>query len=141
MAMISAEKAERYADECEKYIAENHCPTSDAASIRGKLGHARSFQWGRYGSAALRPFQERQMSGRHGGLNHALRSALRWWTREMREHKPKAMPFNTQGMPLHVTISDGEGSGSVGVSYHKPRDESWRVKCTRWDVPQQIRSL
>ena len=49
--MISAEKAVRYAEECEVFVAADKRPTSEAASLRGKLGQARASN----GGAMARP--------------------------------------------------------------------------------------
>ena len=51
------------------------------------------------------------------------------------------MPIDVENLQLHITISDGEGTGNVGVSYHKPREASWVVQYTRWEVTSQIRKL
>ena len=51
----------------------------------------------------------------------------------------KAIPSNFENKILHVTISDGEGSGSVAVGYWRPRDPQWRPRLVQAEVPSAWR--
>ena len=50
------------------------------------------------------------------------------------------MPFDVSTLDLHVTVSDGEGSGSVGVGWWRPRDAQHQTRVTRTEVPHAWRS-
>ena len=90
--------------------------------------------------AALRPFQERQETGSYLKFNKSLDAALDFWIFTLNTDLGRPMPLNVDHLPLHVTISDGEGSGSVGVGWWRPRDTAHRPRITRIDVPEAWRS-
>ena len=47
------------------------------------------------------------------------------------------MPANLSSLPLHVTVSDGEGTGSVAVAWWQPRQADWQPRLVQSDVPEQ----
>ena len=112
----------------------------DAGTLRGKLDHERSLMWGRFGMAALRPLQERQETGTYTGLNPSLHSSLDFWAHVLKTDPGRPMPFVVSGLDLHITVSDGEGSDSVGVGWWRPLDAGHQPRVTRTEVPHEWRS-
>ena len=122
---------------CEFHLATGHISPAQAASLRGKLGFARSLFWGRYGAAALRPLKVRQEARCRADLPDTLRACLLWWTRELKTNSGRPFPPDPADLPLHVTVSDGEGSGSVAVGWWQPRNPAWTPLVTQATVPAQ----
>ena len=83
----------------------------------------------------MRPLAERQYDGKHVGLTPALRSALLFWKRILREAVGRPIPFMPEKMAFHVVVTDGEGTGSVAAGWWQPRNEGWRPRVTRGQVP------
>ena len=46
--------------------------------------------------------------------------------RSKRSAQGKPMAADFAGMPLHVTVSDGEGTGSVAVAWWQQRTRAWK---------------
>ena len=134
-------KAQHLQEECRRHLRLQIVTSSDAASLRGKMGHARTFEWGRYGAAQLTPFTERQKSGRHKYINTAIRFALMWWICQLDDPAGRATPCQPDTSILHVTISDGEGTGSVAVAYWRPRDKHWSPIITQGETPEDLRAF
>ena len=111
----------------------------ESATLRGRLGHERSMMWGRFGMAALRPFQERQETSTYNSLNPSIDAALEFWHHTLASDPGRPMPFDVGALELHVTISDGEGTGSVGVGWWRPRNAHHQPRVTRVDVPHEWR--
>ena len=88
------------------------------------------------GAAVLGPLACRQGSGRRS-LNPALTGALNAAKEVLRDLGGKPMSADFAGMPLHVTVSDGEGTGSVAVAWWQPRTRAWRTRIVQAEVPTQ----
>ena len=86
----------------------------ETSSITGSLGGACAVEWGRYGTAALRPLYLRRCSARKV-LTRRIRAALQWFIKALRRFGGKAIAIGLQSQPLYITISDGVGRGSVAV--------------------------
>ena len=86
----------------------------------------------------LRPgkLAARQGSGRRS-LNPALIGALNAAKEVLRDLGGKPMAADFAGMPFHVTVSDGEGTGSVAVAWWQPRTRAWRTRIVQAEVPTQ----
>ena len=107
-----------------------------AGSRRGSLGWARSFLFGRYGSAILVPLRRRQYeAARTGWLSPSIIAALHRFRRALLHNLGREMPFSLAEWRLVVTISDGEGTGSVAVGVWMPREKEFTPLLTRADVP------
>ena len=109
--------------------------SSQAASLRGRLSWARSFLFGRYGSAALVPLRIRQYDEvGTTKMSNAMESALVWFRQLLGDMPQREMLFNVSGKRLVVTVSDGEGSGSVAVGIWLPR-EKFQPRLAHVDIP------
>ena len=97
--------------------AEQALPCGLAGQIWGKLQHATTMLWGKFGAAKLRPFMRRQHEAHRRGLNPQLRSAIEWWLALIASSAfPREVPISPGQLPCIVSYSDGEGSGGVGVA-------------------------
>ena len=47
------------------------------------------------------------------------------------------MAADFEVMPLHVTVSDGEGTGSVAVAWWQPCTRAWRTRIVQAECPTQ----
>jgi len=111
--------------------------SNDAASLRGRAGWSRSFLWGRYGSAILVPLRKLQYKHLSGRIRlPSIESSLRCLRRAIQEQAKREVPFDLSSWPLVVTVSDGEGTGSVAVGIWMPREPQFRPMITRADVPE-----
>ena len=98
-----------------------------AGQVWGKLQHASSMLWGKFGSAKLRLFVRRQHEPSRLSLNPQLRHAIAWWIKVLHSRRyPREVPISPVDMPWAVSYSDGEGSeAGVGVA----------VWASGWDRP------
>ena len=110
--------------------------SAQASSLRGKFQWSRTFTWSRWEAAVLGPLACRQGSGRRS-LNPALIGALNAAKEVLRDLGGKPMAADFAGMPLHVTVSDCEGTGSVAVAWWQPRTRAWRTRIVQAEVPTQ----
>ena len=75
---ITKNRTEVLLHQLHEILAANNLPAGLSGQIWGKLQHACSMLWGRYGAAKLRPFARRQRDG-YLTLNPQLRSSITWW--------------------------------------------------------------
>eukprot|EP00959_Pyramimonas_sp_CCMP1952_P287560 6014017-Pyramimonas_sp.AAC.1 len=113
--------------------------SSEAGTLRGQLGWARSFQFGRFGAAALRPLAVRQHNKQHLRLNPALRASMLFWVRVLKIAGGKPIPYSPERMDLHIIVTDGEGTGWVAAGWWRPRQSDWAPRVTRARVPPEWR--
>ena len=133
-ASLPSDKVENLITDIDVVLLKRSMTNAEAASYRGRLGWARSFLFGRYGSAALVPLRCRQYSDKADvRLSPAIEEALLWFRRTLLDHPPREMPFELQNWPFIVTISDGEGTGSVAVALWMPREPQFQPLLTRVD--------
>ena len=98
-------RAEAIDELIEKHLAQDRLTPAEAASLRGKLAHTRTLQWGRYGAAALRPLQLRQSAPSNVTSLAAwplLVACLRWWQRLLRQNSARPIPLPTPHTTLHM---------------------------------------
>ena len=133
-------KVEDLVWDCAWHLKKNSMTGAEAASLRGRLQqHGKCSAWGRYGCAALRPLDERQRTARFNVLNPSLRAALCFWIRALRDGGHRPVPLIDSGTVLHITIGDGEGTGSIAAAYLRPRDEKCQVQMAQMHVPSEYR--
>ena len=72
-------------------------------------------------------------------LNPSLRSCICFWKRVLREERGRPVPFDLGQKSLHVTFSDGEGTGSVAVGWWQPRNNEFRPRVTQVELPTSWR--
>ena len=64
-----------------------------------------------------------------------MRASLRMLRDAVHGQQGREVPFSLDGWPLIITVSDGEGTGSVAVAVWKPREKDFIPRITRVDVP------
>ena len=133
---VRAARRELLIKRCQFHLQSNKLSSSDAASLRGSLAQAQTHEHGKFGVAALRPLCVRQYAN-FTVLNPAIRASLEFWIKLLRTERGRPIPFDIQNMPLHITFSDGEGTGSVAVGYWQPKTRM-QPKVIRTDVPEYI---
>ena len=137
VARLPDQKATALICDIDYYLQCCRLPAAEAGSLRGRLGWARSFLFGRYGSAALVPLRRRQFDGSgRTGMPASLSAALRWFRHAVHEQSGREVPFDLQSWPLVVTVSDGEGTGRVAAGIWKPRDPDFQPMLTATAVPE-----
>ena len=118
-ATNTAARLEKLEKACRRHLEAKRLTASDASHLAGALGFANTFLWGRVGAAILRPLRVRQHYHGKPGLNPAIRKALEWWVEIAKAQHCRPIPFSPQGSELHITITDGEGTGWLGLIYFK----------------------
>ena len=121
-----------------RHLHDRSITAAEASSLRGKLGWARSLQFGRFGAAAMNPLRTRQREER-SNLNPALQACLQWWRSALAADDGRPMLLDPKGKPFYITISDGEGSGNIGIALYKPRDSKFRPRATYGKLPAEWR--
>ena len=58
----------------------------------------------------------------------------------MAKPQPRPLLLTTEPLPLHITITDGEGTGWVGLLYLRPREAAWTPKAARVQLPDSWRN-
>ena len=96
-------------------------------------------EWGRYGTAALRPLYLRRCSARKV-LTRRIRAALQWFIKALCRFWGKAIAIGLQSQPLYITISDGVGRGSVAVGVWCQRGKAWIPRGIAPPVPEEIQA-
>ena len=94
----------------------NQLNPAQAAKLRGRLGFAQSFVFGKLGRALLHPLTARQYSqlpGRNHPLNEELNESLRWWIALLTRNSPRTVPFGAPKPTLLYT--DASGSGHISA--------------------------
>ena len=89
-----------------------------AAEIFGKLSFSAGHLWGRFGRMHLAPFKMRQY-GKNGcsHLTAEIERAIAFWLYVLPRGPFRAVPPHS-GTPFVITMSDGEGTGSVAVGFN-----------------------
>ena len=136
-ATLPEDRVQALVRDLDDVLATRKLSSSSAASLRGRLGWARSFLFGRYGAAALAPLRARQYDPRgQVKLTTSLEAALCWFRATLEDRPVREMLVHIESQKLVVTISDGEGTGSVAVGIWMPREKRFRPEITRADVPE-----
>ena len=125
--------------ECHTHQTNGRLTAGDAAHLAGALGFATTLWWGKKGRAALQPLRVRQFYKGPPVLNPALQECLAYWIRETQTPQPRPILLSTHRLPLHITITDGEGTGWVGLLYLRPRQQDWVPEATRVRLPDAWR--
>ena len=73
-------------------------------------------------------------------LNAALTNCLRTWLKDLKSDNVRPMLIDTADLPLHITITDGEGTGWLGLLYLRPRDPSWKAQAAQVQLPETWRA-
>ena len=136
--VLPVDKADKIVETIDNCIHSGRLTPAQASSIRGKFQWARTFTWGRWGAAVVAPLAERQHS-KHTVLTPALVSALNAAKAVLRDLGGKPMPANLHDPQLHVTVSDGEGTGSVAVGWWQPRNPAWQPRLVQAEIPETWR--
>ena len=91
-----------------------------AAEIYGKLSFSAGQLFGRFGRMHLAPFKLRQC-GRNGcsHLTAEIERAIAFWLHVLPRGPFRAVPPHS-GTPFVITMSDGEGTGSVAAAIWSP---------------------
>jgi len=109
-----------------------------AGQLWGKLQHACSMLWGRFGVCKLRPFSRRQHEQRTA-LNPQLRSSILWWLKALRANAfPREVPLSLTDMKTVVSYSDGEG-GDAGVGVAIWADDLEHPLAAYTRIPREVR--
>ena len=66
-------------------------------------------------------------------------ACLRYWIEESAKPQPRPLLTSTEKLPLHITVTDGEGTGWVGLLYLRPRDPTWVPQAARVCLPEKWR--
>ena len=91
-----------------------------ASEIFGKLSFAAGQFFGRFGRMHLAPFKLRQYGG--NGCSHLtaeIERAIAFWLHVLPRGPFRAVPPHS-GTPFVITMSDGEGTGSVAAAIWSP---------------------
>ena len=136
-ASLPADKVSSLISDIDGVLAKRFLSGASAASLRGRLGWARTCLFGRYGSAALAPLRDRQYFDQGVGITPAIEAALQFFRRLLADQPQREMPLSHDFRNFVVTVSDGEGSGSVAVGIWLPRVSHFQPQVTRVDVPDE----
>ena len=111
-----------------------------AGQVWGKLQHASTMLWGKFGIAKLRPFVRRQHEPGRLGLNAQLRHAIAWWLEVLHSRRyPREVPITPLQLPWAVSYSDGEGC-EAGVGVAVWTSDLVRPVAAYLKVPREIRT-
>ena len=81
---LSQQRIHNICDVLDSFLTANRLGNGLSGQLWGKLQHACSMLWGRYGICKLRPFSRRQHEHR-ANLNPQLCEAIHWWLRDFKE--------------------------------------------------------
>ena len=125
--------------DCAHHLAKNSITAAEAAHMTRTLGCACTLWWARKGRTSLQPLRVRQYYHHSTKLNPSLVACLEYWFAETQKPQPRPLLTSTAGLPLHITITDGEGSGWIGLLYLRPRDPTWSPQAARVRLPEAWR--
>ena len=137
---ITARRIEVLQVQLNSILASGQLSSGLAGQVWGKLQHACSMLWGRYGAAKLRPFARRQRESLLA-INPQLRSSIDEWIKALEANSfPREVRLFGQDPRTLISYSDGEGSeAGVGVALWLPEREqpvACYLKC-----PREVRVL
>ena len=138
-ATNTQQRMDKLCAECQHHKNEGRLTAGDAAHLAGALGFATTLWWGKKGKASLAPLRVRQHYHGPPALNPSLHECFDYWIRESQVPQPRPILTSTANLPLHVTITDGEGTGWAGIVYLRPRQHSWVPQATRVRLPDHWR--
>ena len=126
-------------EQLEGILSANRLTAGLAGQMWGKLQHACSMLWGRYGAAKLRPFSRRQRDG-YTTLNPQLRSSIEWWLTILRSSAMPRQVTLLQHKRTLLSYSDGEGAqAGVGIGLWIPGNPTPLAAYVK--IPREIRLL
>ena len=107
-------KRQTIAAELATVLQRRRLSPADAGKLRGRLGFAQSFLFGKFGRAHLGPFTARQYAiGNATALNPDLFEVLPWWINMLNCSIPRRLSC-FRGHPI-VVYCDACGEGHLGV--------------------------
>ena len=70
-------------------------------------------------------------------LNPSLRASLLFWILTLEDGGCRPVPLIDQHTDVHISIGDGEGTGSIAAAYLRPRDSGHKVEMIQMVVPAE----
>ena len=126
--------------ELKQILASKKLGKGHASEVFGKLSFSAGHLFGRFGRMHLAPFKLRQY-GKNGSshLTPEIERAIGFWLSVLPHGPFRAVPPHS-GTPFVITMSDGEGTGSVAAAIWSPLAPGG-VHQPRWfqvDLPHSV---
>ena len=139
-AQNTPDRLDHIKKECQRHLTQGTLTPAEAAHLAGTLGFASTLWWGKKGRASLQPLRVRQYYRSPTTLNRSIEACLHYWVRETAKPQTRSLLTTTDPLTLHVTVTDGEGTGWIGLLYLRPRERGWRPQATRVRLPDEWRA-